>query len=160
MQAMSNSSSRTFAGDHPSPLSLSGIRTDPSQALLPIPTTSHPPSPEPEPDRDTAPHYRAQRFKVSNASNFSYSKRSTGDCREALTNFFYLATPSRYLHIFIFGTSKQPFPYPPSHPVMSLSTALLSSPAPELIATLDLEEHFEGGFFKQTEAIQDGELRS
>jgi predicted cupin superfamily sugar epimerase len=39
---------------------------------------------------------------------------------------------------------------------MSQSPALLSSPAPELVSTLGLEEHFEGGFFKQTEAIQDG----
>ncbi|GHJ87444.1 hypothetical protein NliqN6_3846 [Naganishia liquefaciens] len=38
---------------------------------------------------------------------------------------------------------------------MSSSQALLSSSAPELIEKLGLEEHFEGGFFKQTEAIQD-----
>lgn len=41
---------------------------------------------------------------------------------------------------------------------MSQHSALLSSPASELIASLELEEHFEGGFFKQTEAIQDGQL--
>lgn len=39
---------------------------------------------------------------------------------------------------------------------MPSPSALLSSPAPELIAKLELEEHFEGGFFKQTEAIQVG----
>lgn len=39
---------------------------------------------------------------------------------------------------------------------MSQGLALLSSPASELVAKLELEEHFEGGFFKQTEAIQDG----
>lgn len=39
---------------------------------------------------------------------------------------------------------------------MSQDLALLSSPASELVAKLELEEHFEGGFFKQTEAIQDG----
>jgi predicted cupin superfamily sugar epimerase len=40
---------------------------------------------------------------------------------------------------------------------MSQDLTLLSSPASELVAKLELEEHFEGGFFKQTEAIQDGE---
>ena len=39
---------------------------------------------------------------------------------------------------------------------MSQDIALLSSPAAVLVAKLELEEHFEGGFFKQTEAIQDG----
>lgn len=40
---------------------------------------------------------------------------------------------------------------------MSKELALLSSPSSELVDKLQLEEHFEGGFFKQTEAIQDGE---
>jgi predicted cupin superfamily sugar epimerase len=39
---------------------------------------------------------------------------------------------------------------------MSQDLSLLSSPASELVDKLELEEHFEGGFFKQTEAIQDG----
>lgn len=35
---------------------------------------------------------------------------------------------------------------------------LLTSSASEFIQTLGLESHFEGGYFKETEALRDGEL--
>ncbi|KAJ9098653.1 hypothetical protein QFC21_004301 [Naganishia friedmannii] len=40
---------------------------------------------------------------------------------------------------------------------MSQSLALLPYPAEQLVFKLQLEEHFEGGFFKQTEALQQGD---